>query len=731
MKADVPHAPLVRQGKPSFPEKDRGFFAPMRLRFAAGDAGPQEPYRQHGWTYAVINAIARNIAQVPFCIYGGTEKDPVKIQSDDPGSEWLRLFDRPNPSMSRSEFWESILVWLSLSGECIVIKEPKGNDRRLAPGEMPFELWPTNGKDWDHMVDESKKRIVAWVHRPQGEATPTVYEPHEIIHLKYYNPYEPLRGLAPWEASELATRQDWKAARYNEAFFDNDASPGLVIMSQMTLDPETRAQIREAWQDRHQGYRKRRKLAIMEGGLDIKEFGATHREMEFSKLRDMALNELLAIYKVPKSEVAMHENLNYATAQSADKGFWAKTLIPIMKMIEDTLWTFLFVVNGKAQYWGEFDLSTIEALRENFDTLVNTSRKMLGLGYTLNMVNERMNLGMEEVDWGNQALMDQGLTPVEMIQQAAGALEFPPSKTEPALLLPGHEDEVGPSDRPAGVARPIQLPSGPGPEGVYQMPQAQIRELIKHRLERRRAGQKTKKWNAVVAAVMDPFEAKFRARFKRYLMELRTEQLKRIEVIPLTRSMVRATVDDSLFDRKKWDAQMRLMHRPLYNKIAEASVKQVFEELGGNWSFNIEDPKMLAIIKNREDIFVTSTNDTIRKGLARQMEEGLTQGESISQLQDRIRTTFNFASSRSLTIARTETAGMTNASRNEAMAEEGVEEHEWTTADDEVVRKSHEDQDGTTVKMGEHWPNGLLFPGDPDGEPGEIINCRCVAVPVV
>ena len=37
-----------------------------------------------------------------------------------------------------------------------------------------------------------------------------VFLPHEVIHVKYYNPYEPLRGLAPWEAAQQDARQDFE-----------------------------------------------------------------------------------------------------------------------------------------------------------------------------------------------------------------------------------------------------------------------------------------------------------------------------------------------------------------------------------------------------------------------------------------------------------------------------------------------------------------------------------------
>lgn len=52
----------------------------------------------------------------------------------------------------------------------------------------------------------------------------------------------------------------------------------------------------------------------------------------------------------------------------------------------------------------------------------------------------------------------------------------------------------------------------------------------------------------------------------------------------------------------------------------------------------------------------------------------------------------------------------------------------WVATLDKRTRDHHLHMNGEVVAMDKPFSNGLMFPGDPDGPPGEIINCRCRAV---
>ena len=52
----------------------------------------------------------------------------------------------------------------------------------------------------------------------------------------------------------------------------------------------------------------------------------------------------------------------------------------------------------------------------------------------------------------------------------------------------------------------------------------------------------------------------------------------------------------------------------------------------------------------------------------------------------------------------------------------------WSAHLDGRERASHAALDGDFVDMDDEFANGLQYPGDPDGDPEEVYNCRCSLV---
>jgi hypothetical protein len=127
---------------------------------------------------------------------------------------------------------------------------------------------------------------------------------------------------------------------------------------------------------------------------------------------------------------------------------------------------------------------------------------------------------------------------------------------------------------------------------------------------------------------------------------------------------------------------------------------------------------------------ISGCPDEIFKDINSELKEGTQQGETMKELAERIQHAFaNISLKRAITIAATESQSVYGTAQADAIDQAGFEQKQWVNMDDDLVRPSHvECGDQGPIGVDEEFVNGLMFPGDPDGEADEVINCRCYLV---
>jgi hypothetical protein len=142
----------------------------------------------------------------------------------------------------------------------------------------------------------------------------------------------------------------------------------------------------------------------------------------------------------------------------------------------------------------------------------------------------------------------------------------------------------------------------------------------------------------------------------------------------------------------------------------------------------------LAEVRNR----LVRVPDEVYDLAAQEVQQGVASGAGVPAIAERVDNLLSITASerwpnRATVIARTEAVGALNAGRNDAfkLAEEqaGTDLVKvWLATEDSRTRLSHQEADGQRVAMGANFTVGgvsLAFPGDPDGPPQEVIQCRC------
>lgn len=118
----------------------------------------------------------------------------------------------------------------------------------------------------------------------------------------------------------------------------------------------------------------------------------------------------------------------------------------------------------------------------------------------------------------------------------------------------------------------------------------------------------------------------------------------------------------------------------------------------------------------------------IMNNIQQSYEEGLGYREASQRLEQVFTNMQTYELER---IARTELGRAESLGMYTSEIELGVEYHQWSTMEDDLVRDSHSDLEGQIVRVGDEFSNGLKYPLDTSGDISEWINCRCVLLPYI
>lgn len=121
--------------------------------------------------------------------------------------------------------------------------------------------------------------------------------------------------------------------------------------------------------------------------------------------------------------------------------------------------------------------------------------------------------------------------------------------------------------------------------------------------------------------------------------------------------------------------------------------------------------------------------DKLKKKIAAQVSRGIATGMSFQQVAQQLAGISNIGFNNAVRIARTEGHRVQVQSSMDACykaKEKGCDVvKQWDSTLDARTRDSHAKVDGEIRELDEKFSNGLRFPGDPHGQAGEVINCRC------
>ncbi len=676
---------------------------------------------------------------------------------------WYDLFRDVNPMMTRSQLWEANTIYLNTDGEVFWILMDQSGDFWDPPNEppkgaaaqakfVPSQIWPFGKKGWEPILDEDPGLIIKWkwtdprTRRGRGVLSAPKrktfeFEVDQIPHFRFFDPEDYLGGLSPFEALDLELRTDHNAAKYQNGFFQKGAQLSGMVIFPDNLPDLQRQYYEEQFQEEHVGVDNAWKPGVFEGGGKFVPTGVTQRDMEFHKLREWVRDEVLSVIGTPKSELGVFSDVNRASAVVSKRVFWENTIIPLIRYHEDLMDSKIFTPVTDGRIWGMFDLTQVEALREDLSDKAEVAERFFKMGYPINMISERLEIGFEPVEWGDVGYLPQTLIPIsgkpteEPEEEEPDADEEPPEKPGPdddegdgGTETPDEgepEDEEGSEDseeegRPGQVRPPVGLKF----VGEYDT-----------------KDKRDERWIDIYERVMRPGEKKIKKFIRALMVRMRAAALAAVGDSEIGRIL---NVEDILFNPNPFKDQVSEGIKPIFEEIFELAMVEAEEELVEIGLVKIEDFSPIQVRQLNELDFeisqiITSQAeqiekivDTVRNVVEDSLDKGIAAGATKAQLKDIVRGKFKTFSGSFWTgrIAGTESALTTSASRELVFRRRQVPSNLWVNAGDDRVRDNHVSlDDGVPRPLGFNFGRLLSgvaileFPLDPRAPADETINC--------
>ena len=621
--------------------------------------------------YAAIKMRADAISRLPVKVYKQQTRAGETTKTPAPDHPLQALLDAVNPHWTAGDLWRATETYLGLWGVSYWAIESSNG--------IPSELWPLR-PDRVRLIPDAQEYIRGYVYSgPTGKKEGFLAD--EIVRIRYFNPVDEYSGLSPIAPLRLSIDMGFDVLKGNREALKNASDPGLIIHTENTPTDDEVQEFYDRWEQRFKGSTNRNRPALLSEGMKAERFGFSPKEMERVQSLVWTLGDVARAYNIPLPMLHELSRATYSNYETSRRVFWEDTIVPQAIFFQQALQESLIPLFKDPTLVAEFDTSKIEALQE--DETEKASRR-----------TQYVSAGILTP---NEVRTEMGLKPIA--QEGADDLSLSSGQPAPFFSVD---------------------------------PNSPIRALPRRSLPPKEAGRELEK---AFLLNLKPREVSFHKMLRGLFNEQLANMLARLaEYEEASHSREHKPTSGILFEPDEWEEKFAKAASPLMVSAMESSAKAAVTQYQLGIAFDVTQPLPKAWLDSRAKWWAGrvnhTTGDLVTKAVAKANLEGL----SLAQLSDELRQVNDFNTGfRASTIARTEMVAAQGEGHLQAYQEAEIELKEWLASIDEATRESHASADGQRRPLSADFDVGgykLRAPGQ-GGPAGEVINCRCVPLPVV
>lgn len=323
----------------------------------------EDGYSGNGIVFAVILARLSLFSEAEF-------KFRLRSNKQMFGNPSLALLETPWPNGTTGDLLARMEQDASLAGNAFIRRATPDMLERLRPDLVDIV-------SAEHFSGASEVIGYAYWRDGRNQGEPDYYTVDEVAHwAPVPDPMASFRGMSWLTPVVREIDSDDAMTEHKQAFFDNAATPNMLVRYPIRLDPQTADNVATRIAARHGGAENAWKTLVVDQGADVTMIGSSFEQMAFTATQAAGENRIAAAAGVPGIVVGLKEGLDaasYSNYAQAMRRFADITMRPNWRSACGALAKLVDVPAG-ARLW--YDTTDIAALREGEGERATTAHTM-------------------------------------------------------------------------------------------------------------------------------------------------------------------------------------------------------------------------------------------------------------------------------------------------------------------------------------------------------------------
>lgn len=309
---------------------------------------PEELYSQQPALQAVVDFLARNVAQLPLKTYRMEGIDRIRERE----SVTPLLLARPSKGVTTYSLIDRTMHDLKLRGQALwYVAEDDESDSGWSITPIPASWAKTKTED-------GFEPTYFKVTNPTTNLSVKL-PAEDCVRFSYYNPLSPASTISPVDALKDVLAEQISAWQFRNQVWKNGGRVTSWISRPLGApwEKEGRDRFVKQWSAYRASGMSAGRTPVLEDGMELHQAAFNAHEADFVSATQLSRQDVAAVYHVSPQMIWAGERQTYASAKDLARQLYADTLAPDLKMITDTINAVLLPMIGAEQgVYCEFDL---------------------------------------------------------------------------------------------------------------------------------------------------------------------------------------------------------------------------------------------------------------------------------------------------------------------------------------------------------------------------------------